>query len=697
MVTARVKTADITATQSGVDNAIEMSADEQFERLAQRALYRLDWCKASDDRRKSENRWRDAQNFWLGKHWDGIKSFGIKGRNPESKDLHPNPVDNYFKAHVEGLVGDITDRPADIQIRPREDADEAIASKMGRVIDYLWYANKGDRKLEFAVRRGVLYGPLIAKIFWDNSWQGTPSNPFVGDVRFITVLPSNLFIDPRVKAVEEGAIQQAEFLIYGVKRSMTYVQEMYPDKGHLVQPDTYAAYVSTLTGEGGDDDGPDNADTEVLVVEYWYKGKPQAPEYPVMKDREIPEKVISERWVHKAVIAGGVLLEHRTYTYPKYPFVMEWIYTSDESIYGYGDAHDILMPQLIINKLNEISLEGAVLLSQGNWLTEEGNIRNKNQFQMYAGMGGSVLPVVDVGRTTRVHGGNVPGSLFAHYRQELSAMETVSGRYDVAQGRTPRNVQAASAIALLLQQAGGRVRQRSRAVASFVEQTVAMMVDLAGKYYTEERLIRVIGTNNAVTHEPISRMDFLKTKVWLDPLTGQESLEEYIPEMDVIVRAGIDTPMSKAYYSEMAMQLFSAGVIDEIALLDVLQFPHWRTILARKQGLQQQQQAQAAPQAAPTGVAPTGAAPPPTGAGGLPPELMAALAGGGGGVPAGMPAGMPPEMVGQAGQGAIPPELLQELMAAQMAAQAAPPVDAGSPNEREQMLALMQMLQQQGL
>lgn len=566
----------------------EQSPEEQYERLVQKALNRLDWCKGCRDRRESEKRWTDAQKFWQGKQWDGIKSFGIPGRTSEEKKLHANPVDNYFKAFVEGIVADVTDRPADIQVKPRSSEDEPIAKAQTAVAQYLWYINNGDRKLEFIVRRGVLYGPLIAKVYWDPEWRGSPEDPFVGNVRFCGVLPTNIFIDPRIKAVDEGVIQQAEFVIYCVRRPLSYVREKYPERGHEVTADTYASYVTTLTHDEDSDIYVD--DMDVLLIEYWYRGKPLAPEFPEPEIEPEPR----EGWVHKAVIAGGVLLEHRTYVYPWYPFVLEWMYPSDDSIYGYGDAYDILIPQLIINKLNELSIEGAAIQAYGNWITEEGNIRNKALFQKYAGMGNSILPVVDVGRTQRVLAGNVPQTLFVHYRQALQAMETVCGRHDVAQGRTPRNVQAASAIALLLQQAGGRVRQRARAVSNFIAEIVKMMLDLVGMYYTEERVIRVLGEDGNWTTMTVSRNSVMKQRIVTNPLTGEQRVEEYIPDLDIIVTAGSETPTSKAYYSDLALKLFQMGVIDDIALLDTLQFPRWRETLQRmKERAMQLAQAQA--------------------------------------------------------------------------------------------------------
>ena len=141
--------------------------------------------------------------------------------------------------------------------------------------------------------------------------------------------------------------------------------------------------------------------------------------------------------------------------------------------------------------------------------------------------------------------------------------------------------------------------------------------------------------------------------------------------------------MSKAYYSQMAMQLFTAGVIDDIALLDNIQFPHWREILARKQAAEQQQMAMqqqmAQPQPQPQQAVP--AAPPIPDQQMLEQQMLEQLMleqQAGAGMDTGV-GGLPPELLAMLGAGAVPP-----------------PVQAGgSPNEIAQLLAMLQALQQQ--
>lgn len=587
-----------------IKEEVAPSVDEKFNKLINKVHTHLEWAKNSTDRQSFEDRCKDAQNFWLAKQWDGIRSFNVPGRTAARKRLKPCPVDNYYKAQIEGLLGDVCDAPADIQIRPTEKGDEAIAVKMQNAVNHVWYVGNINRKVEYVTRRGLLYGPLIGKVFWDNDWVGGKVKPFVGEVGFTGISPTNFLIDPRIKSVEPDAIQQAGFLIYAVNRSHDYVYKKYPWVEKTLTSDMYATYVDTLTGDI-EDAVIDPTELTTLVIEYWYKGGPIAPDYPAKVEGEEPFTDAKGEGVHVATVAGGVLLRHRTYACPVYPFAVDWLYPSDESAYGYGDGYDMLLPQLMINKLNEIAMEGHSAASIGNWIAQEGGIRNIAQFQKYASTGSSILPVTDVNAVRRDIGGQVPGSVFTHYGQEQRAMETVSGRLDISQGRAPRGVRAASAISLLLQQAAGRVRQRSRALAGFEKQIVSLQIMYIGHCYDDERLLRVVGADGMVEWDTFNRSDIVRVMKYTDPETGQQREEEYIPDLDINISVGAETPTSKAYYAEQALQLFQMQVIDDVALLDVLDFPKWRQIHDRmvkvreeqQQAQMQQQQAQQQAQA----------------------------------------------------------------------------------------------------
>ena len=91
----------------------------------------------------------------------------------------------------------------------------------------------------------------------------------------------------------------------------------------------------------------------VLVKEYWYKGKP----------KYLGDGAEENGYgVHVATVAGGVLLLHKSYVYDhgKYPFIWRVCYLRENTIWGFGDIHQLKIPQIMLNKTDENIIEGLV-------------------------------------------------------------------------------------------------------------------------------------------------------------------------------------------------------------------------------------------------------------------------------------------------------------------------------------------------
>ena len=176
-------------------------------------------------------------------------------------------------------------------------------------------------------------------------------------------------------------------------------------------------------------------------------------------------------------------------------------------------------------------------------------------------------------------------------------------------------------------------------------------------------------------------------------LDGNQIREEFIPQFDIIVNVGSETPTSKVYYAELATQLYDKGIIDEIALLEVLDFPRWRQALERKkraeqEAMQQQMQASAMQNNAGGGVIPQDT---PVNIQSTIPETPVANL-------INEPVGMPAESVQESDTATtnIPQELLEQLM---LSLQGVPRNPSGAAtgtaddNELAQLVALVQQLQ----
>jgi len=554
--------------------------------------------RARYSRKKKEDAWKEDYNFYMGDHWSGAPSVGIPARKPEVKRIRPSPVDNFIFSQIEGIRADLTDKPVDFQIKPTELGDEENAKALNDLCRHIFYLNKANKQFKKAARKMLKYGPVCAKVYWDNDWKsGYGKRRWVGNVRFFVFGAEHLLIDPKI--TEPDRFQDAEYIIYMTPRSLEYVRQKYPERGIYVKSDPTMIDVEIF----GETD-IDPYEQRVMVYEFWYKGKPLIKDFPEPKEEEVED----EEGIHCAVIADFILLKHESYVYKHgmYPFAFTTLYEDERSIYGFGEIHNLKNPQVVMNKVNEIALDNEDFVGRGNWLTSESNIRDKKRFALYASMAGSILPVTDVQKTVKIPGQNAPASVFTHYRQQQAAMETISGRFDITQGRAPRGVRAGYAIALLQQAAGGRTKDKADVLNDFISQILKLTLEYIKEFYTEARIYRILGQNNEIIGEGVFRnAQLLK----IDESTG----EEYIPDFDVEVSVGINTPISKAYIADLAVQLYGMQVIDRQAVLEAVDFPNWRNILARVEG--KQAPGQASEQ--------------------VPPELAAALQG------AGMPQSRP--------------------------------------------------------
>lgn len=591
---------DFLMTEESTDRALVMSEEERkFVAACIRAKDR-----ARYSRRNKEEEWKEDYNFYMGDQWSGAPSVGIPARKPEIRRIRPSPVDNFIFSQIEGIKADLTDKPIDFQIKPTELGDERNAKVLQDLCRHIFYLNKAGKQIKKAARKMLKYGPVCAKVYWDSEWKsGYGKRRWVGNVRFFVFGAEHLLIDPKI--TEPDRFQEAEYIIYMTPRSLEYVRQRYPERGMYVKPDPTMIDVEIF----GETD-IDPQEQRVMVYEFWYKGKPLIKDFPESEEKE--KEFEDEEGIHCAVIADQILLRHESYVYKHgmYPFAFVTLYEDERSIYGFGEIHNLKNPQVVMNKVNEIALDNEDIMGRGHWLTSENNIRDKKRFALYASMAGAVLPVVDVTKTIKVPGQNAPASVFTHYRQQQAAMETISGRFDITQGRAPRGVRAGYAIALLQQAAGGRTKDKADVLNDFIAQILRLTIEYIKEFYTEARVYRILGRNNEIIEEGVFRNTQL---LKIDETTG----EEYIPDFDVEVSVGINTPISKAYIADLAVQLYNMQVIDRQAVLEAVDFPNWRNILARVEGKQAPEQ--------------------------VPPELAAAMQGAG--LPQPPPA-MPPEAQG---------------------------------------------------
>lgn len=441
----------------------------------------------------------EAYKLYNNDHWSLKDATGRPLRSENQKKNRPNTVENFAFSLIEGLVSEFCE-DVDIVDYPQEPGDDDTATVMTELKKFVKYKNRLNQEREKYVRNFFLYGTAIWHYYFDPSWVGGRGpNKWFGDIRWKSLHPQAVFPDLRCReSIEDG--QRIHKAIYttveAVKEKFDVDVEGELSLDSMVIDEQERFY--------------DAESKEVLLVETWYKGKPI-----VGKDEGYGMHVI---WW--AGDANPTYLSHENYVYSdpddtsiKFPFDFQTRYPRENSVWGFGEAHYLKSPQIVLNKTTELILEGHMHFSLGQTFYRPGAISPKQEqyLKKLGTLPNMYFPVNDLDGIKRVHGKGVDASLPGEANRVQRAMEGIVGRHDISQGRTPGSVVAFRALDLLAARARVRLRSAENAIIAGYENCGNYINNLIQRFYTEERAYRIIG-DNAIK----------ETLVVIDPHTGEE-------------------------------------------------------------------------------------------------------------------------------------------------------------------------------
>ena len=429
----------------------------------------------------------EAYRIYNGDHWSLKDPLGRPLRTDAQKASRPNTVENFVFSLTEGLVAEFSE-DVDIIDYPVEQGDDDTATVMTELKKFVLYKNRIKAKREHYMRNFFLYGTAIWHPHWDPTWRGGKGpNKWVGDIRVDSLHPQVVFPDSRCR----GDIEEGQRIHKAYYRTIEYVKNKFDKE---VMPDTISS--SIILGEDEVDRYYDGNDQEVLVVETWYKGE------PLFKSKGDPEG----EGLHVVWWAGDsnpTYLHHENFVYyepdedPKFPFIFRVRYPRENSVWGYGEAHFLKSPQIVLNKTTELILEGHMHYSLGQTFYRPGAITPKQEkfLKQFGTLPNMYFAVNNLDDIKRLHGKGVDASLPAEANRLQRAMEGIIGRHDISQGRTPGSVVAFRALDLLAARARIRLRSAETAIISAYEDLGNYMNHLITKFYTESRAYRILGDN----------------------------------------------------------------------------------------------------------------------------------------------------------------------------------------------------------
>ncbi len=538
---------------------------------------------------------KEDWKLFKGDHWNLLGSTGEELRTSEQQKNRPNSVENVTFSLVEGTASEFA-QDVELVDFPVEEGDEQAAQVMSELKHFLLYKNRVTNERIKFLRWFFLYGTGIWHIHWDPDWKGGKGpNRWEGDIRWKALHPNCLVPDARCKEdINEG--NRCHKVIW---HPLETFEERYPDRYHLVQEQIMSTDdLLDDTAEDADGfTGSEYKNKQAPLVETWYVGKPLILGEG---EQDLGTGLHIIKWAGED---QGIYLEHSNYIYfepeetPSFPFIVKQCYQRENSIWGFGEAYFLKNPQIVLNKTSELILEGHMHSALGQTFYREQSVTKKQQkvIEKKGTLPGMWFAVKEPEGIKREYAQSVPASLQNEMGRLEKHMESLIGRFDVSQGKTPGGVTAFRAIAELTARAQVRLRIKESAITSSYEEAGQYINRLISQYYDEQRRYRIRGKDDQLSYKSFVMDDLLK---FYDRETNQvipyrqanqmgipidqfkehlnaqgipeENYEIYFPEFDTMCKVTSVVPSDRIYHMEIAKELLQANIIDIETFLQVM-------------------------------------------------------------------------------------------------------------------------------
>lgn len=448
--------------------------------------------------------WREYDQYYLADQWSAQRA-----------SWRPDPVVNYISYVVDRKRPQLTNnRPTGI-ILPVAAGDEDAAQTFTQVTDVIADRVDLDSVIDEVVQTGLLLDVAWFYVYWDNSLSGgSPSrgNVWKGDVVVESIDPANLYYDPQAPDIDD-----ARWVIYAVPKTTQWVKEMF---GKDVEPDSVQSFETEIY----DRPGSEQSKNRVMFYARWSR-----------KDGKL----------NVTYAAGGEVLKkiEGVYKHGEYPFIPFVAKKRRKSIVGISEARNIMNNQKLLNKLIEMPTTSALLTANPIAILNRKAGISKQHWVSKPGM---VWETQLDNPSQAVHWLQPPtfsGDVYKLTDMLTTYIEKIGGVYDAMTGETPKGVTAASAIQLLQEQGSIPIKGIARNLYAALKKVYKQMIELVKENYTETRYIRIVGEEGGTEFIQFNAVQYADV------------------DFDVKVSAGPATPMSRAYITQLADDLFNKQII----------------------------------------------------------------------------------------------------------------------------------------
>lgn len=343
--------------------------------------------------------------------------------------------------------------------------NDMVAKKFSDLIHAQLERDEEHMLLSYVVSDMVVGGLAVVKMFWDSN------NNAPGMYQYD---PRDVFVDPYCT---DRRRRTAKYLLVRKEMDADDVKRQYKVGKERMDRVLETAKIKTFDEEGlyrrrskapydGTSNPFDSRKTfsyerpRIEVWEMWFR---RGSIYELEHDDDKGARHPNGRVL---VVAGDVLLwdAPNPYDHGEIPFVFFQSYGNPRDPYGFGCVKPIAGNQIALNVLTSLTLMNVALMSNSQWIVEEGALAHGDPSNRPGLIIEAVRGAMD--KIRKIEGSNVPGSVFNIMEVLSNAIEEMTNVNDITTGGMPKSHTSAEAIQLQQNSNFARIRELSRSFES---------------------------------------------------------------------------------------------------------------------------------------------------------------------------------------------------------------------------------------
>lgn len=458
-----------------------------------------------------------------------------RGRQNEAEsDTDPASSVNIVHPTIEGQVSLLVEQNLSVTALPVTPSDKPAAEKATAILEFIKSRNKMPRVIERHERRREKYGWGVLRVIFAPKALGGMGLPVIE-----CVANHNVLIDPCI--TDPLKLQEAEFVIERVVKSIYWARETYGEKADEIQENYYPYGDLDVFGE--DQRDGDNPKYVHLLV--WTK-----------KDGKL-------RLVEMS--SDGVILsdsgdQESFYAAARYPYFITPLYETEGSLYGMGDAELLAPLQDLINDLDDQIRLNARLTGNPQRLIETSSGIDLDSLTNEPGLN---IPVTNINAVRDLQPKDLPDYIVERRNLALQyEVQKISRFSDQMTGTKQSGVDTATE-SLALQQSGSQgIAFKKFILQDTLSDVFTYAYELCMEFWTKEITMRTSDEESefySVNPAELREVPVLRGND--ETGTFEETGEKKPAELDITVSVGAGLPSNKAFQYNMMRELTQLGII----------------------------------------------------------------------------------------------------------------------------------------